>query len=40
METINHCLLTRADLAIQLEAARVNDRVSIPNDGDWVDMRV
>jgi L-ascorbate metabolism protein UlaG (beta-lactamase superfamily) len=40
METINHCLLTRADLAFQLEAARVNDRVSIPNDGDWVDMRV
>jgi L-ascorbate metabolism protein UlaG (beta-lactamase superfamily) len=38
METINHCLLTRADLAFQLEAARVNDRVSIPSDGDWVDV--
>lgn len=40
METINHCLLTRADLAFQLEAARVIDQVSIPNDGDWVDLKV
>jgi len=40
MEAINHCLLTRADLAFQLEAARVSERVSIPNDGEWVDVRV
>ncbi len=40
MEAINHCLLTRADLAFQLEAARVIDQVSIPSDGDWVDLRV
>jgi len=37
MESINHCLLTRADLAFQLEAARVIDRVAIPQDGEWVD---
>jgi L-ascorbate metabolism protein UlaG (beta-lactamase superfamily) len=36
MEAINHCLLTRADLAFQLEAARVIGQVAIPNDGDWV----
>jgi len=37
MEAINHCLLTRADLAFQLEAERVIQRVAIPADGDWVD---
>jgi len=36
MEAINHCLLSRADLAFQLEAARVIDQVAIPGDGDWV----
>lgn len=36
MEAINHCLLTRADLAFQLEAARVIHQVAIPGDGDWV----
>lgn len=36
MEAINHCLLTRADLAFQLEAARVISQVAIPQDGDWV----
>jgi L-ascorbate metabolism protein UlaG (beta-lactamase superfamily) len=36
MEAINHCLLTRADLAFQLEAARVIDQVAIPQDGEWV----
>ncbi len=40
MEAINHCLLTRADLAFQLEAARVIQQVAIPDDGDWVDSRV
>jgi len=39
MEAINHCLLTRADLAFQLEAARVIQQVAIPNDGDWVELR-
>ena len=34
MEAINHCLLTRDDLAFQLEAARV--RAAIPGDGEWV----
>ena len=34
MEAINHCLLTRADLAFQLEAARV--QAEIPADGEWV----
>jgi L-ascorbate metabolism protein UlaG (beta-lactamase superfamily) len=36
MEAINHCLLTRADLAFQLEAARVGP-VAIPGDGEWVE---
>jgi L-ascorbate metabolism protein UlaG (beta-lactamase superfamily) len=36
MESINHCLLTRADLAFQLEAARVSEQVAIPQDGEWV----
>jgi L-ascorbate metabolism protein UlaG (beta-lactamase superfamily) len=39
MEAINHCLLTRADLAFQLEAARLIQQVAIPNDGDWVELR-
>ncbi len=39
MEAINHCLLTRADLAFQLEAARVIQQVAIPNDGDWVVLK-
>jgi L-ascorbate metabolism protein UlaG (beta-lactamase superfamily) len=39
MEAINHCLLTRADLAFQLEAARVIGRAAIPGDGDWVNMK-
>ena len=39
MEAINHCLLTRADLAFQLEAARVIQQVAIPQDGDWVDRQ-
>jgi L-ascorbate metabolism protein UlaG (beta-lactamase superfamily) len=37
MEAINHCLLTRDDLAFQLEAARV--RAVIPGDGEWVELR-
>jgi L-ascorbate metabolism protein UlaG (beta-lactamase superfamily) len=37
MEAINHCLLTRADLAFQLESARVIQQVAIPGDGDWVE---
>lgn len=40
METINHCLLTRSDLAFQLEAARMSARVAIPGDGEWVNARV
>jgi L-ascorbate metabolism protein UlaG (beta-lactamase superfamily) len=39
MESINHCLLTRADLAFQLEAARVIQQVAVPNDGDWVELK-
>lgn len=39
MEAINHCLLTRADLAFQLESARVISQVAIPQDGDWVETR-
>jgi L-ascorbate metabolism protein UlaG (beta-lactamase superfamily) len=39
MEAINHCLLTRADLAFQLESARVRQQVAIPDDGEWVDIK-
>jgi len=38
MESINHCLLTRDDLAFQLEAARLTGKVSIPQDGEWVEL--
>jgi L-ascorbate metabolism protein UlaG (beta-lactamase superfamily) len=38
MEAINHCLLTRADLAFQLEAARCAGQVSLPQDGEWVKL--
>ena len=38
MESINHCLLTRADLAFQLEAARLSKQVLIPLDGEWVNL--
>jgi L-ascorbate metabolism protein UlaG (beta-lactamase superfamily) len=38
MESINHCLLTRDDLAFQLEAARISGRVVIPQDGEWVTL--
>lgn len=39
MEAINHCLLTRSDLAFQLEAARVIHQAAIPHDGDWVGLK-
>ena len=39
MEAINHCLLSRSDLAFQLESARVQQQVAIPNDGEWVDLK-
>jgi len=39
MEAINHCLITRADLRFQLDAARVIQQVAIPEDGDWIELR-
>jgi len=39
MEAINHCLVNRADLAFQLEAARLVQQVAIPQDGEWRDFR-
>ena len=35
MEAINHCLLTRQELAAQVQSAGTR-QVLIPNDGDWV----
>lgn len=35
MEAINHCLLTRQQLAAELQAAGVARQVLIPNNGDW-----
>jgi L-ascorbate metabolism protein UlaG (beta-lactamase superfamily) len=34
METINHCGLTRAQLASEVAAAGLSGRVAIPHDGD------
>ncbi len=39
MDAINHCIVSREDLAFQLEAARLRERVSIPVDGEWVNIR-
>ena len=36
MDTINHCLVTRADLFARLRAEGLLDQVAIPGDGDWV----
>ncbi len=36
MEAINHCLLTRSALREYVEANRVSDAVSIPEDGETV----
>lgn len=36
METFNHCLLTRAELAKRLEGSTIADRVVIPADGEVV----
>ena len=38
MEAINHCVLTRAGLAEQLESAQVRQQVVIPEDGEWIDF--
>jgi len=39
MEAINHCLLRRADLAFQAQAARIIDQLAIPGDGEWTEIR-
>jgi L-ascorbate metabolism protein UlaG (beta-lactamase superfamily) len=36
MDTINHCLVTRADMYSRLTAEGLLDQVAIPGDGDWV----
>lgn len=36
MDTINHCLATRADLHSRLEADGLLNQVTIPWDGEWV----
>jgi L-ascorbate metabolism protein UlaG (beta-lactamase superfamily) len=36
MDTINHCLVTRADLYNRLETEDLLDQVVIPLDGDWI----
>lgn len=38
MDAINHCIVSREDLAFQLEAERLRERVAIPADGDWVEL--
>jgi L-ascorbate metabolism protein UlaG (beta-lactamase superfamily) len=36
MEAINHCLLTRQELAAQAQAAGVAPQLLIPKDGEWI----
>jgi L-ascorbate metabolism protein UlaG (beta-lactamase superfamily) len=36
MDTINHCLITRADLYSRLATEGLLDQVAIPGDGDWI----
>ena len=38
METINHCLLSRAELAQAVAEAGLSGRVFIPADGEWIDL--
>lgn len=37
MDTINHCLTTRADLQARLADEGLLDQAAIPEDGDWCD---
>jgi L-ascorbate metabolism protein UlaG (beta-lactamase superfamily) len=39
MEAINHCLITRADLARYLSGRGLMRQVGIPADGEWVDVQ-
>ncbi|GGD98539.1 MBL fold metallo-hydrolase [Paenibacillus nasutitermitis] len=36
MDTINHCLVTRADLQKSLEVRGLLGQVAIPGDGEWI----
>jgi L-ascorbate metabolism protein UlaG (beta-lactamase superfamily) len=36
MDSINHCLVTRAHLRSRLSVERLLDQVCIPGDGDWI----
>jgi hypothetical protein len=36
MEAINHCLLTRQELANEVQTASRGQQLVIPNDGDWI----
>ncbi|TVY10745.1 MBL fold metallo-hydrolase [Paenibacillus cremeus] len=36
MDTINHCLVTRADLSSRMEAEGLLEQVKIPTDGAWL----
>jgi hypothetical protein len=35
MEAINHCLLTREQLAAEVKAASLRQNLRIPADGEW-----
>ncbi|WP_425059494.1 hypothetical protein [Sporomusa carbonis] len=38
MEAINHCLLTRIELKKFLRQERLDDRVQVPADGEWLEF--
>lgn len=38
METVNHCLLTRADLRARIAQAGLEQRISVPEDGDLLEL--
>ncbi|ANS73478.1 hypothetical protein AWM70_01835 [Paenibacillus yonginensis] len=39
MKSINHCLLTREQLKDRLSSKKITNRIIIPSDGEWADMR-
>lgn len=38
MDTIDHCLVTRADLRSRLEEEKLLDQVMIPEDEEWIEL--
>ncbi|MNM97938.1 hypothetical protein D3C81_1104570 [compost metagenome] len=39
MEAINHCLVTREDLGVQISSQGLGSQLHIPLDGEWMEFR-